>query len=157
MTPDASGRRVQRHAGAARLHDSLDDYNGYDRLSVCSLGLQNGVERITKVMMSSLFIIMIALAIRSVTLEGAGAGIAFYLVPDFGRMLEAGIGEVVFAAMGQAFFTLSLGIGALAIFGSYISKDRSLTGEAVSVCALDTSGGIFVRFNHLSGLLCLRY
>ena len=114
---------------------------------VCSLGLQNGVERITKVMMSSLFIIMIALAIRSVTLEGAGAGIAFYLVPDFGRMLEAGIGEVVFAAMGQAFFTLSLGIGALAIFGSYISKDRSLTGEAVSVCALDTS----VAF--LSGLI----
>lgn len=132
----------------SRLHDSLDDYNGYDRLFCLQPGAaKTGVERITKVMMSSLFIIMIALAIRSVTLEGAGAGIAFYLVPDFGRMLEAGIGEVVFAAMGQAFFTLSLGIGALAIFGSYISKDRSLTGEAVSVCALDTS----VAF--LSGLI----
>lgn len=114
---------------------------------VCSLGLQNGVERITKVMMSSLFIIMIALAVRSVTLEGAAEGLAFYLVPDFGRMFEAGIGEAIYAALGQAFFTLSLGIGALAIFGSYISKDRSLTGEAVSVCALDTTVAL------LSGLI----
>lgn len=114
---------------------------------VCSLGLQNGVERITKVMMSSLFIIMIALAIRSVTLDGAGEGLAFYLIPDFGRMMEAGIGEAIYAAMGQAFFTLSLGIGALAIFGSYISKDRSLTGEAISVCALDTTVAL------LSGLI----
>ena len=105
---------------------------------VCSLGLQNGVERITKVMMSCLFIILLALCVRSVTLPGAGEGIAFYLIPDFQRMLEAGIGEVVYAAMGQAFFTLSLGIGAMSIFGSYISKDRSLTGETVSICALDT-------------------
>ena len=105
---------------------------------VCSMGLQNGVERITKARMSCLFIILIALCIRSVTLPGAGAGIAFYLIPDFSRMVEAGIGEVIFAAMGQAFFTLSLGIGAMAIFGSYISKDRSLTGETISICALDT-------------------
>ncbi len=105
---------------------------------VCSMGLQNGVERITKAMMSCLFIILIALCIRSVTLPGAGAGIAFYLIPDFSRMVEAGMGEVIFAAMGQAFFTLSLGIGAMAIFGSYISKDRSLTGETISICALDT-------------------
>ena len=105
---------------------------------VCSLGLQNGVERITKVMMSCLFIILLALCVRSVTLPGAGEGISFYLIPNFHRMLEAGIGEVVYAAMGQAFFTLSLGIGAMSIFGSYISKDRSLTGETVSICALDT-------------------
>ena len=105
---------------------------------VCSMGLQNGVERITKAMMSYLFIILIALCIRSVTLPGASAGIAFYLIPDFSRMVEAGMGEVIFAAMGQAFFTLSLGIGAMAIFGSYISKDRSLTGETISICALDT-------------------
>lgn len=105
---------------------------------VCSMGLQNGVERITKAMMSCLFIILIALCIRSVTLPGASAGIAFYLIPDFSRMVEAGMGEVIFAAMGQAFFTLSLGIGAMAIFGSYISKDRSLTGETISICALDT-------------------
>lgn len=106
---------------------------------VCSLGLQNGVERITKVMMSFLFIILIALCVRSVTLPGASEGIAFYLVPDFNRMLEAGLFEVIFAAMGQAFFTLSLGIGAMSIFGSYISKERSLTGEALSICALDTT------------------
>ncbi len=105
---------------------------------VCSMGLQNGVEHITKAMMSCLFIILIALCIRSVTLPGASAGIAFYLIPDFSRMVEAGMGEVIFAAMGQAFFTLSLGIGAMAIFGSYISKDRSLTGETISICALDT-------------------
>ncbi len=105
---------------------------------VCSLGLQNGVERITKVMMSCLFIILLALCVRSVTIPGAGEGISFYLIPNFHRMLEAGIGEVVYAAMGQAFFTLSLGIGAMSIFGSYISKDRSLTGETVSICALDT-------------------
>lgn len=105
---------------------------------VCALGLQKGVERITKVMMSSLFVIMIALAARSVTLEGAGEGLRFYLVPDFGRMLESGLGDAVYAAMGQAFFTLSLGIGSMAIFGSYIGKDRSLTGESVSICTLDT-------------------
>ena len=106
---------------------------------VCSLGLQNGVERITKWMMSCLFVILLALCVRSVTLDGAAEGIAFYRIPDFGRMMEAGIAEVVFAAMGQAFFTLSLGIGAMSIFGSYISKDRSLTGEALSICALDTT------------------
>ncbi|MGM9525787.1 MAG: sodium-dependent transporter [Peptococcaceae bacterium] len=106
---------------------------------VCSLGLQNGVERITKWMMSCLFVILLALCVRSVTLPGAAEGIAFYLIPDFGRMMEAGMAEVIFAAMGQAFFTLSLGIGAMSIFGSYISKDRSLTGEALSICALDTT------------------
>lgn len=106
---------------------------------VCSLGLQNGVERITKLMMSCLFVILLALCVRSVTLPGAAEGIAFYLIPDFGRMMEAGMAEVIFAAMGQAFFTLSLGIGAMSIFGSYISKDRSLTGEALSICALDTT------------------
>ena len=106
---------------------------------VCSLGLQNGVERITKLMMSCLFVILLALCVGSVTLPGAAEGIAFYLIPDFDRMMEAGMAEVIFAAMGQAFFTLSLGIGAMSIFGSYISKDRSLTGEALSICALDTT------------------
>ncbi len=105
---------------------------------ICSLGLQNGVERITKVMMSCLFVILLILCVRSVTLPGAMDGIKFYLVPDFGKMVENGLGEAVFAAMGQAFFTLSLGIGAMAIFGSYISKDRSLTGESINICVLDT-------------------
>ena len=106
--------------------------------SVCSMGLQNGVERINKIMMASLLVMMILLAVRSVTLEGASAGLTFYLKPDFGKMMEYGFSEVVFAAMGQAFFTLSLGIGALAIFGSYIEKDHSLTGEAIHVTVLDT-------------------
>ena len=86
---------------------------------ICSLGLQKGVEKITKWMMCSLFVIMVVLAIRSVTLPGAVEGLKFYLVPDFGRMVENGIGNTIFAALGQAFFTLSLGIGAMAIFGSY--------------------------------------
>lgn len=105
---------------------------------ICSLGLQKGVERITKVMMSFLLIILVILCIRSVTLEGAAEGIRFYLIPDFGKMIENGLGEAVYAAMGQAFFTLSLGIGAMAIFGSYISKEHRLLGESVNICLLDT-------------------
>lgn len=105
---------------------------------VCSMGLKKGVERITKWMMSLLFVILLILCVRSVTLQGAGEGLAFYLIPDFGKIAESGAGEVIFAAMGQAFFTLSLGIGAMAIFGSYIGRSRSLTGEAVHICVLDT-------------------
>ena len=108
---------------------------------VCSMGLQKGVERITKVMMSCLFLIMIVLCVRSVTLDGAAEGLKFYLVPDFVKMFENGwssFGEAVYAAMGQSFFTLSLGISAMAIFGSYIGKDRALTGEALNIGILDT-------------------
>lgn len=107
--------------------------------AVCSLGVQNGVEKITKYMMLALLALMIVLAIRSMTLPGASEGLSFYLLPDFNKIREAGFGEVIFAAMGQSFFTLSLGIGAIAIFGSYIGKERSLTGEAVWVTLLDTS------------------
>lgn len=105
---------------------------------ICSMGLQNGVERVTKIMMAFLFVILVVLCVRSVTLEGAAAGLRFYLVPDFKKMAENGLGEAIFAAMGQSFFTLSLGIGAMAIFGSYISRDRTLTGETVNICLLDT-------------------
>ena len=105
---------------------------------VCAMGLQQGVERITKVMMVCLLGLMIVLAVHSMILPGGGPGLEFYLKPDFGKMKEAGVGEAVFAALGQSFFTLSIGIGALAIFGSYIGKERSLTGEAVSVALLDT-------------------
>lgn len=111
-------------------------------LCVCSLGLQKGVEGITKIMMSTLFVIMAVLAVKSLTLPNAMDGLRFYLVPDFGKMKEAGIGTVIFAAMGQAFFTLSIGIGALSIFGSYIGKERALTGEAISVGLLDTTVAI---------------
>lgn len=105
---------------------------------ICILGLRNGVERITKIMMSLLFIIMIILVVRAVSLPGAGEGIAFYLKPNFTRLVENGLWETIYAAMGQAFFTLSLGIGAMTIFGSYIGKEHSLTGESINVLALDT-------------------
>lgn len=105
---------------------------------ICSLGLQNGVEKMTKIMMSSLFVIIVVLIIRAVTLPGGGAGLSFYLIPNLDSISQYGLLEVIFAAMGQAFFTLSLGIGAIAIFGSYIGKERRLFGETLSVCMLDT-------------------
>ncbi len=106
---------------------------------VCSMGLQKGVEKVTKVMMTCLLGVMFILVIRAVTLPGAAEGLKFYLMPDFGKMKEAGVANVVTAAMGQSFFTLSIGIGSMAIFGSYIDKNRSLMGESVSIMALDTS------------------
>lgn len=105
---------------------------------VVSKGLVNGVEKVSKVMMICLLCLMVCLALRSVTLPGAMAGVKYYLIPDFSKISENGLGEVIFAAMGQAFFTLSLGIGAIAIFGSYIDKDQRLTSEAIRVVALDT-------------------
>lgn len=105
---------------------------------VCYLGVKAGVERITKNMMACLLLLMLILAVNSITLPNSAAGLKYYLYPDFNRVLEHGIREVVFAAMGQAFFTLSLGIGALAIFGSYIGKEQRLTGEAMWIMALDT-------------------
>lgn len=105
---------------------------------ICGMGFQKGVEKITKVMMLLLLFLMVILAIRSVTLPNAAEGLKFYLYPDFGKLMENGIFEAIFAAMGQSFFTLSLGIGAIAIFGSYIGKERSLTGEAICVTTLDT-------------------
>ena len=115
--------------------------------SVCAMGLQGGVEKITKLMMVSLLVLMVVLAINSVRMEGSRTGLEFYLKPDFNKIKETGIGEVVFAALGQSFFTLSIGIGALAIFGSYIGKERRLTGEAINVTILDT----FVAF--MAGLI----
>ncbi len=105
---------------------------------ICSRGLQNGIERITKVMMISLLFIMLLLAVNSFTLDGAKEGLKFYLIPDFERMKEAGIIATITGAMNQAFFTLSLGIGAMAIFGSYIDKKRSLLGESLNIALLDT-------------------
>ncbi|MDO5336754.1 MAG: sodium-dependent transporter [Eubacteriales bacterium] len=105
---------------------------------VCSLGLQNGLERITKWMMSILLILIMILALHSLVLPGAKEGISFYLFPDVQRAAEAGFGNVITAAMNQAFFTLSLGIGAMEIFGSYMSREHTLAGEAVRICSLDT-------------------
>ena len=119
---------------------------------ICSRGLQNGVEKANKFMMLCLLALLVVLAIRAVTLPGAVEGLKFYLVPNFHNLMYNAdgsfrLGEAVYAAMGQAFFTLSLGIGAMAIFGSYIGKDRRLFGETINVGILDT----FVAF--VSGLI----
>lgn len=106
--------------------------------SVISFGVQKGLERVTKWMMMMLILLMWVLAFHSMTLSGGSKGLAFYLVPDFRRMADIGVGNVIVGAMNQAFFTLSLGIGAMAIFGSYIGKDHALMGEAVRVSLLDT-------------------
>ena len=109
-------------------------------------GVKNGVERVTKVMMVALFVVLVALCVRAVTLPGAEEGLEFYLMPDFGKLFAgntpaeqwATFGDAVYAALGQAFFTVSVGMGSMAIFGSYIGKDRRLTGETVRVGVLDT-------------------
>ena len=113
---------------------------------ICYFGIQNGIERISKFMMLSLLTLMIILAVHSVFLDGAGAGIRFYLVPDFSRMMQQGIGNVIYAAMSQAFFTLSIGNGAMMIFASYLEKDRSLTGESLHITALDTLVALMAGF-----------
>ena len=105
---------------------------------VCSKGLQNGLEKISKVMMSALLVLIVILAVHSLTLSGAGEGIRFYLIPNLETVREAGIGNVISAAMNQSFFTLSLGVAAMEIFGSYMSKDNTLAGEGARICALDT-------------------
>lgn len=111
-------------------------------LITCSFGLEKGVERITKPMMLCLLGLMIVLVVRAVSLPNALEGLEFYLKPDISKVQEAGFGEVIFAAMGQSFFTLSIGIGSLSIFGSYIGKEKALAGEALSVLVLDTSVAI---------------
>lgn len=105
---------------------------------ICSMGLQKGVERITKVMMLALLILMVGLAVYACTLSNAAEGLKFYLIPSYQRLKDAGIWTVVSSAMGQAFFTLSIGMGSIAIFGSYIGKERRLTGEAITIISLDT-------------------
>ena len=106
--------------------------------TVCSFSLQKGLERVTKYMMLALLCIMVVLAINSIVGDRSGDGLKFYLFPDISRMVDVGIGNVIVSAMNQAFFTLSLGMGSMAIFGSYIGNERSLMGEAVNVAALDT-------------------
>ena len=105
---------------------------------VCSRGLQKGIEKVSKVMMVALLALIIILAINRMMLSNAGEGLSFYLVPDFGKVKDVGLGKVITSAMSQAFFTLGLGIASMEIFGSYMNKDRTLYGEAVQICALDT-------------------
>lgn len=105
---------------------------------VCSRGLQNGLEKISKVMMCALLILIVILAIHSFTLSGASEGLSFYLVPNLNTVRSVGLGSVIAAAMNQSFFTLSLGVAAMEIFGSYMSRDNTLAGEGIRICALDT-------------------
>ncbi len=105
---------------------------------VLSLGVIKGLERVNKVMMAGLLLLIVIMAVNSLTLKGAARGVEFYLLPDWERAMGEGIGNVISAAMSQAFFTLSIGIGCLEIFGSYMSEDNSLAGESVRICFLDT-------------------
>lgn len=135
---------MQADAGTMILYMLLVVLIGF---GVCSFGVQKGLERITKIMMLALLAIMVVLAINSIFMDGGKEGLSFYLLPDLDKMKEVGVGTVIVSAMNQAFFTLSLGMGAMAIFGSYIGKERALMGEAVNVALLDT----FVAFT--SGLI----
>ena len=110
----------------------------FSAFGVCYLGINRGVERITKPMMICLFLLITVLVFKSCSLDGATEGLKYYLLPDFDRLMKEGLSKAFFAAMGQAFFTLGLGVGSLAIFGSYIGRERSLTGEAIWVIVLDT-------------------
>ena len=105
---------------------------------VCSFGLQKGLERISTVMMSALLVLIMVLGVNSLTLQGAGEGLRFYLLPDFSKATAIGMSKVITAAMNQAFFTLSLGIGSMEIFGSYMTNKQTLAGESIRICALDT-------------------
>lgn len=138
MTPDQIGAEFGAMLGNGPLLCFWMIVAVFLGLSIVALGVKKGVERITKYMMAALLVIMIILAIRAVTLPGALEGIKYYLVPDFDRLKEAGVGKVMFAALGQSFFTLSIGIGSMSILGSYIDKKRSLVNEAAHVCVLDT-------------------
>ena len=122
---------------------------------VCSRGLQNGLEKISKFMMSALLLLIIVLAVHSITLSGALEGVKFYLVPNLDAVSEIGIKNVITAAMNQAFFTLSLGVAAMEIFGSYMGKDCTLAGEGAKICALDTFVAIMSGPYHFPGLLQL--
>lgn len=105
---------------------------------VCSRGLQNGLEKISKFMMTALLLLIVVLAVHSLTLSNAAEGVKFYLVPNTEAVAAVGLKNVITAAMNQAFFTLSLGVAAMEIFGSYMGKDHTLAGEGVRICALDT-------------------
>lgn len=107
-------------------------------VAVCLIGVQNGLEKVTKIMMLALLAIMVVLAVNSFTMPGGAEGLSFYLMPDFSAIEKVGITNILVSAMNQAFFTLSIGMGSMAIFGSYIGKDRSLLGESVNIAMLDT-------------------
>ncbi len=147
MTPDEVGAAFGGLAGSAPQTVGWMIFAVVLGFAIVAIGLQAGVERITKVMMSFLFVIMIILVVRAVTLPGAIEGIKFYLLPDTARLHAAGgWGSAIFAAMGQAFFTLSIGMGSMQIFGSYIGKERKLLGESLNITILDTTVAVMSGF-----------
>ena len=160
LDADAVGTAFNNTLGSPAINVGFMAFVVISCMFIVGKGLQNGVEKITKVMMLALLALMIVLAIRSAFLPGGEAGLEFYLKPDFKKLTESGLTEVLFAAMSQAFFTLSIGMGSMAIFGSYIDRSRALCGEAISITVLDTSvalmaGLIFVTlpnvFNAMPG------
>ena len=138
LTPAEIGTAFGNSLGDARIQVFYTVLVVLIGFCVCSIGLQKGLERITKWMMVALLLIMVVLSVNSILTPGGSEGLKFYLLPSLDRLLEVGIGNVIVSAMNQAFFTLSLGIGSMAIFGSYIGKERALMGEAVNVAVLDT-------------------
>ena len=139
LDADAVGAAFNNTLGSPAINVGFMAFVVISCMFIVGKGLQNGVEKITKVMMLALLALMIVLAVRSIFLPGGEAGLSFYLKPDFSKLTENGLTEALFAAMSQAFFTLSIGMGAMAIFGSYIDRSRALTGEAICITILDTS------------------
>ena len=139
MTPDEVGAAFNNTLGSPAINIGFMVIVVIVGMVVVGMGLQNGVEKITKVMMLALLILMVVLAVRSIFLPGGEAGLKFYLTPNLDAIKEHGLSTVLFAAMSQAFFTLSIGMGSMAIFGSYIDRSRALCGEAISITVLDTS------------------
>ncbi len=138
LTPEEVGAHFGNFTNSPNMVITFTFIAIFISFFICALGLQNGVEKITKIMMVLLITLMIILAINSIRLSGSSKGLRFYLVPNFTKLRSNGIGNVVFAAMTHAFFTISVGIGSMEIFGSYLSKDRKITSEALSIVILDT-------------------
>ncbi|MBR5122735.1 MAG: sodium-dependent transporter, partial [Anaerotignum sp.] len=139
MTPDEVGAAFNNTLGSPSINIGFMVLVVIIGMVVVGMGLQNGVEKITKVMMLALLVLMVVLAVRSIFLPGGEEGLKFYLTPNLDAIREHGLSTVLFAAMSQAFFTLSIGMGSMAIFGSYIDRSRALCGEAISITVLDTS------------------
>lgn len=142
QTPEQVGQFFGGFLGNASVQVTGMTITVISGFAVCAMGVRRGVEKVVKFMMTGLLTLLIILVARSLLLDGAGAGVKFYLMPDWGRLFDAGVWNVWSAAMNQAFFTLSVGIGAMCIFGSYQPRDRSLTGEALWIAGLDTFVGI---------------
>ncbi len=137
-TPDMIGEKFSSMLASPAINIGYLAVVVVISFTVLAIGLQGGLERITKYMMGALLLIMVVLAINSFTMSGSKEGLSFFLLPDFKRTADIGFSSVLMGALNQAFFTLSIGIGSMAVFGSYINKERSLLGESVNITILDT-------------------